>query len=205
MLLDYLNDTYKNGEPIFLDDIKYKNKESLRQEMKRLVDKGDIMRAYNGVYYVPYKTIFNTEGKMSIDKYIEKKYLIREGKRVGFLTGISLANMYGFTSQVPSSIEVSSNLASTRQRRLEIDGNEIIVYSPVIDINDDNIGALQFLDLMQNLDKYSEIHGDELKNKLLEFVRKNDVNFKIVKELISLYPDRVYKNIYNAGMMGEML
>ena len=72
MLLEFINKNYKNGEPIFLDEIEYKNNAALRQEMKRLTDEGILVRAYNGVYYKAYKTIFNTEGKMSIKEYVEK-------------------------------------------------------------------------------------------------------------------------------------
>ena len=205
MLLEYLNNNYKNGEPILLEEIEYKNKDALRQEMKRLTDNKILVRAYNGVYYKAYKTIFNTDGKMSIEMYIDKKYLNKASLKVGFITGLSLANKYGFTTQVPSQIEISSNNASTKQRKLEIDGHSLIVYSPVVEITEENISSLQFLDLMLNIDKYSEIEGDELKNKLKEYIKMTNVDFSVVKKLIGLYPDRIYKNIYNAGLMKELL
>ncbi len=205
MLLEYINENYKNGEPIFLEEIEYKNNAALRQEMKRLTDEGILVRAYNGVYYKAYKTIFNTEGKMSINEYVDKKYLNKSTSKIGFVTGLSLANKYGFTTQVPSNIEITSNNATTKQRRLEVDGHVLIVYSPVIKITNENISSLQFLDLMQNIDKYSELTGDELKNKLKEFTINTNVDFSYVKEIIGLYPDRVYKNIYNGGLMNELV
>ena len=205
MLLEFINKNYKNGEPIFLDEIEYKNNAALRQEMKRLTDEGILVRAYNGVYYKAYKTIFNTEGKMSINEYVEKKYLNKSTSKIGFVTGLSLANKYGFTTQVPSNIEITSNNASTKQRRLEVDGHILIIYSPVVEITDENINSLQFLDLMQNIDKYSELTGDELKTKLKEYVDMTHVDFGLVKQLIGLYPDRVYKNIYNGGLMNELV
>ncbi len=205
MLLDYINKNYDNGEPILLEEIEYKNKEALRQEMKRLTDKGILVRAYGGVYYKSYKTIFNTEGKMSIDKYIDKKYLKKASIDNGYISGLSLANKYGFTTQVPSQIEITSNNASTKQRKLEIDGHVLIVYAPVVEITKDNISSLQFLDLMLNIDKYSELEGIKLKNKLQDYVKITNVNFDIVKEIIGLYPDRVYKNIYNGGLMNELV
>lgn len=205
MLLEFINKNYKNGEPIFLDEIEYKNNAALRQEMKRLTDEGILVRAYNGVYYKAYKTIFNTEGKMSIKEYVEKKYLNKSTSKIGFVTGLSLANKYGFTTQVPSNIEITSNNSSTKQRRLEVDGHILIIYSPVVEITDENINSLQFLDLMQNIDKYSELTGDELKTKLKEYVDMTHVDFDLVKQLIGLYPDRVYKNIYNGGLMNELV
>ena len=205
MLLEYINNNYKNGEPILLEEIEYKNKDALRQEMKRLTDMGFLVRAYNGVYYKAYKTIFNTNGKMSIEKYIDKKFISESSSKIGYITGLSLANKYGFTTQVPAQIEITSNNATTKQRKVEVDGHILIIYSPVVEINEENISSLQFLDLMQNIDKYSELDGEELNNKLKEFVEKTNVNFNIVKEIIGLYPDRVYKNIYNGGLMNELV
>ena len=205
MLLEYINNNYKNGEPILLEEIEYKNKDALRQEMKRLTDMGFLVRAYNGVYYKAYKTIFNTNGKMSIEKYIDKKFISESSSKIGYITGLSLANKYGFTTQVPAQIEITANNATTKQRKVEVDGHILIIYSPVVEINEENISSLQFLDLMQNIDKYSELDGEELNNKLKEFVEKTNVNFNIVKDIISLYPDKVYKNIYNGGLMNELV
>ena len=205
MLLEYIKNNYQDSEPILLEEIKYKNKEALRQEMKRLTDKGILVRAYNGVYYKAYKTIFNTDGKMSIDKYIDKKYLSGSSSKIGYITGLSLANKYGFTTQIPAQIEITSNNATTKQRKIEVDGHILIIYSPVIEINEENISSLQFLDLMQNIDKYSELENEELNNKLKEYIKKTNVNFDIVKRIINLYPDRVYKNIYNGGLMNELV
>lgn len=205
MILEYLKQNYEKSEPIFLSELPFENKESLRQEMKRLVDNGELIRIYNGVYCQNYKTILGTQGKVSINKYIEKKYLMKDNKAIGFITGLSLANLYGFTSQIPAVIEITSNEASTKQRRLEVDGYNLIIYSPVDYINETNISAIRFLDLMSNIDKYSEIKGEELKKKLKEFVFKTKVDFNEVKKYISMYPDRVYRNIYEGGLMNELV
>ena len=205
MIYEFIKNNYALDEPIFLTDFKSKNNESLRQEMKKLTDEGKLVRVYNGVYYQAYKTKLNTIGKLSIDKYIFKKYIIDDNKTIGYITGLSLANKYGFTTQNPSVIEICSNNASTKQRKYEVDGYNLIIYKPVDLINNDNLSALQFLDLMANIDKYSELEKEELKSKLKEFVNKTNVNFDIVKKYINLYPDRIYKNIYEGGLMNELL
>ena len=205
MIYEFIKNNYALDEPIFLTDFKSKNNESLRQEMKKLTDEGKLVRVYNGVYYQAYKTKLNTIGKLSIDKYIFKKYIIDDNKTIGYITGLSLANKYGFTTQNPSVIEICSNNASTKQRKYEVDGYNLIIYKPVDLINNDNLSALQFLDLMANIDKYSELEKEELKSKLKEFVNKTNVNFDIVKKYINLYSDRIYKNIYEGGLMNELL
>ena len=205
MVYDYIIENFKNGEPIFLSELPGESKDYLRQEMKKLVDEGKLERLYNGVYYLSYITILGTKGKISIDKYIEKKYLETDGKVSGYITGLQMANKYGFTTQNPACYEVCSNEASTKQRKQEIDGNTIVVYKPVADINEENKTALQFLDLMSVLDKYSEISGAELVNKLKKYVETVGIDFSIVKKYLPLYPDRVYSNIYEGGLMGELV
>lgn len=205
MLCDYIVSNYDKDEPIFLSELPGKSKDCIRQEMKQLVDEGRVERLYNGVYYLSYTTILGTKGKVSIDKFIEKKYLLCRGKVSGYVTGIQLANMYGFTTQNPACIEVCSNEATTKQRKLDIAGRKVIVYKPLTEISEENITALQFLDLMSSIDKYSELSEEELRNKLREFVKLINVDFMKVKKYISLFPDRVFKNIYQGGLMSELV
>ncbi|MBQ4521734.1 MAG: hypothetical protein IJA10_02125 [Lachnospiraceae bacterium] len=205
MLYDYIITNYQKDEPIFLAELPGKSSESVRQEMKKLTDEGKLERLYNGVYYIAYRTILGTKGKVSIDKFIQKKFLEANGEVSGYITGIQLANMYGFTTQNPSCYEVCSNEASTKQRKLDIDGRQIIVYKPVVDISKENKGSLQFLDLMSTIDKYSEIKGDEFTAKIKAFIAMVGVDFEQVKKYLSLFPDRVYRNIYQGGLMHELV
>lgn len=205
MLYDYIIANYQKDEPIFLAELPGKSRESVRQEMKKLTDEGKIERLYNGVYYLSYRTILGTKGKVSVDKFVRKRFLEANGQTTGYITGIQLANMYGFTTQNPSCFEVCSNEASTKQRRLDIDGRQIIVYKPVADITKENRGALQFLDLMSTIDKYSEVSGDEFTSKLKTFVVTVGVDFGQVKKYLPLFPDRVYRNIYQGGLMNELV
>lgn len=205
MLYDYILKNYEKDEPIFLSELPGDSRDYVRQEMKKLADDGKLERLFNGVYYLSYTTILGTKGKMSIDKYVDKKFIKSNGRVTGYITGIQLANMYGFTTQTPACIEVCSNEATTKQRKLCIDGRNLIVYKPITEITKENQTALQFLDLMTTIDKYSEISGNLLKMKLKEFVNILNVDFSIVKRYIALFPDRVYRNIYQGGLMGELV
>lgn len=205
MLYDYILKNYEKDEPIFLSELPGDSRDYVRQEMKKLVDDGKLERLFNGVYYLSYTTILGTKGKMSIDKYVDKKFIKSNGRVTGYITGIQLANMYVFTTQTPACIEVCSNEATTKQRKLCIDGRNLIVYKPITEITKENQTALQFLDLMTTIDKYSEISGNLLRMKLKEFVNILNVDFSIVKRYIALFPDRVYRNIYQGGLMGELV
>ncbi len=205
MIYEYIEKNYQNGEPIFLSELPGDSKDYLRQEMKKLVDDGRLERLYNGVYYLSYVTILGTKGRVSVDRFIEKKYLNVEGKVSGYMTGLSLANKYGFTTQNPAAYEVCSNEATTKQRKQTIDGNTIIVYKPMTAVTEKNKSSLQFLDLMSVIDRYSEVTGRERIDRLKRFVNSIRVDFSIVKDLLPLYSDRVYRNIYEGGMMCELV
>ena len=205
MLYDYIITNYQKDEPIFLAELPGKSRESVRQEMKKLADVGKVVRLYNGVYYRSYETILGTKGKVSVDKFIQKRYLEVEGKVSGYITGIQLANMYGFTTQNPACYEVCSNEASTKQRKVDVDGRQIIVYKPVVEISKENKGSLQFLDLMSTIDRYSEVSSDEFSTKIKNFITIEEVDFGQVKKYLSLFPDRVYRNIYQGGLMNELV
>ena len=205
MIYEYIEKNYQNGEPIFLSELPGDSRDYLRQEMKKLVDDGRLERLYNGVYYLSYVTILGTKGRVSVDRFIEKKYLNVEGKVSGYMTGLSLANKYGFTTQNPAAYEVCSNEATTKQRKQTIDGNTIIVYKPMTAVTEKNKSSLQFLDLMSVIDRYSEVTGRERIDRLKRFVNSIRVDFSVVKDLLPLYSDRVYRNIYEGGMMCELV
>lgn len=205
MLYDYIITNFQKDEPIFLEELPGRSRESVRQEMKKLTDAGKIERLYNGVYYLAYETILGTKGRISVEKFVQKRFLEVDGKISGYITGLQLANMYGFTTQNPSCYEVCSNEASTKQRKLEVDGRQVIVYKPVVEISTENKGALQFLDFMSTIDRYSEVGGEEFTVKLKTFIDRIGVDFGQVRKYLSLFPDRVYRNIYQGGLMGELV
>ena len=205
MLYDYIISNFDKDEPIFLSELPGNSKGYIRQEMKQLVDEGKIERLYNGVYYLAYTTILGTKGKVSIDKFVEKKYILYQGKVSGYITGIQLANMYGFTTQNSACFEVCSNEATTKQRKINIDGRIIIIYKPLVVITEENKTALQFLDFMSTIDKYNELEEEEYKEKLKRFVKAMNVDFSVVKQYISVFPDCVYRNIYQGGLMNELV
>jgi len=205
MLYDYIKENYENGEPIFISELPGNSKDYIRQEMKKLADEGKIERVFKGVYLLPYKTILGTAGKMSFEKYINKRFINTNNEISGYFTGIQLANMYGFTTQNPAQIEICSNEASTKQRKLDIIGRSIIVYQPPVKITKDNVSSLQFLDMMTTIDKYSELKNDALKRRLQEFIKITKVDFNLVKKYLPYYPDKTYRNLYEGGIMHELV
>lgn len=72
----------------------------------RMTQAGLIKRASTGRYYKPQKSIFG-ELKPGEDQLL-KPYLFQKGKRIAYVTGTSLYNKMGLTTQVPKNIRVAS-------------------------------------------------------------------------------------------------
>lgn len=205
MIYNYILKNFNYGDPIFLSEIPSKSKSYLRLAVKKLVDKGLLERFYNGVYFLPYKTILGTKGKISFKKFLEKKFLFNNNETLGFIGGVRLANMYGFTTQNASGYDIYSNIATTKQRVFNFENRKVNIYKPYVKINKENMKVLEFLELMCNVYKFSELNNDEIKRKINEYVKINSIEFNKVKEYIEYYPDIVYKNIYKAGLMNELV
>ena len=205
MIYDYIKKNYKEQDPILISELPGKSRNYIRQEIKKLVDEGKLKRLFNGVYYLPFTTVFGTEGKISIEKYIEKRFLKRGNATIGYITGLQLANKYGFTTQNPAVYEICSNEATTAQRKYVIDGYTIIVYKPIATISEENYKELQFLDLMSTIDKYSELKGQEFLKKIKQYDKNVTLNFSVVKKYLPLCQSVVYKNIYDGGLMNELV
>lgn len=205
MLYQYLLENYpEKGEPIFLSELPGISKNRISQEMMKLVDSGKVKRYQPGVFYLPYQ-VYGIEGGLNFESYLQKKYIKAKDQVIGYQTGIAIANYCGLTSQNEAWYEIKTNRASSKQRKLIVDGRTIVLYQPVVTITNDNWAALQFLDLMTYIDIYCDISYQQCLNRLHNFIRSRSLNFKTVKKYLPYYPDRVYRNLYERGIMGELV
>lgn len=203
MFYDYLLQTFGKNEPIFVSDIKFDGmtENNIRQQILYCVSSGKLRRYDTGIYYIPEESIFKSGSQLSQNSVIEKKFLISDNERFGYISGINFANMIGITSQVPASCEVVTNKASKEYRETKLASAKIILRKPRVEINDANYKSLQFLDLLKDIDLYSELEGKELNKKILAYMNKAGITFSDLKDFLSLYPDKIYRNMYNVGVL----
>ena len=155
--------------------------------IERFIEKGIIKRVSTGVFYKPKQTIF---GELKpIEEELLKPYLFQNNKRVAYITGTSLYNKMGLTTQISKNIKIAS-----RDKRITISiGN--IKGTPVksyVDVTDKSFYLLEILDALKdfkkipNLDKSSAIKI--LSNRLKE-LNTNEIK-QLIKCVLS-YPPRV--------------
>lgn len=203
MFYDYLLQTFGKNEPIFVSDISYSGmtENNIRQQLLYCVNSGRLRRYDTGIYYIPEESIFKSGCQLSQNSVIEKKYLLSGNERFGYISGLNFANMIGITSQVPASCEVVTNKASKEYRETCLASAKIILRKPRVEINASNFKTLQFLDLLKDIDLYSEFEGKELTEKVKSYMNKAGITFSELERFLVLYPDKIYRNMFKVGVL----
>ena len=203
MLYEYLKYKYQPNEPIFLSNlsiegISYNN---LRQQIKKLVDSGLLVRYDTGIYFIPEPSIFKSGSQLSFNRVVKEKYLLDESReQCGYISGVYFANAVGLTTQVPMKYDVVTNKATKDYREVKLAQSTIIVRKPKIEVTSANHLTLQFLDLIKDIDSLSELKGLSLNNKLRDYIQKANLEFKEIEKYLDYYPDKIYKNMYKVGI-----
>lgn len=200
---EYIENKYKPNEPIFLAELDIPDMKpiSVRQQMKKLTEEGRLKRFDAGIYYIPKKSMFRSGSTLSIDEVIRKKYLQDGVNRCGYVGGILFANQLGLTTQVPALYEVYTNKATTEYRETRLANLRVILRKPYCEIDTENAETLQFLDLIKEVVDISEVDGEELTKRLLGYMKKKNIGFENLKPFLPYYPDRIYKNMYEVGLL----
>ena len=201
--ISYLKEVYGYGKPIFLKDIRIggKTKSSIRKELSRGVEKGEIQRESNGIYYLLEEKEIPVP--ISFEDVIEKKF-IKNNYGIqdldidvyGYYTGMTFLHQIGITQQVPAVPEITTNNTSCK-RIFTCNGYRAILRKGRTEINRLNHKALQFFDLFYLLDE-NEIK--ENKELLVEYIKKY-LTKKDFEENIKYYPTRILKIIVEEGLI----
>lgn len=196
-LYEYLLDNYKENEPIFLVDIQIDGmtRTNVRQQIKKLADTGKVKRFDNGIYFLPKKTIFKSGSQLAPEKVMECKYLRDKDKRCGYVSGLMFFNQMGLTTQIPMMYEVVSNKATNDYRETSLAKSRVIVRKPKVPITEKNYKVLQFLDMLKDVDVYSEVTGKQLQDRLYRYMDDANLSISEMEPYFSYYPDKLYKNL----------
>lgn len=199
----YIEKNYQPNEPIFMSDLNIQGIKpvSVRQQIKKLTEAGKLQRFDTRIYYIPKKSIFRSGSTLSIDEVIKRKYLIDGKNCCGYVGGLLFANQLGLTTQVPAVYEVYTNKATTDYRETRLASFRVIIRKPSCEINEKNVNTLQFLDLLKEIVDVTEINGIELTSRLLNYMKENNISFEHMSEFLPYYPERIYKNMYEVGLL----
>lgn len=201
MLLDYITENYKAGEPILLQNIKLNIKyDNLCQQIKNLVDEGKLCRYMDGVYYLPKETILGIPYTLSANEVAGLKYISDKTDTYGCYTGHTLANMMGLSEQVPMVREIVSNRTSAITRTIKVGKFSFVIRKPAVNITNENVTTVMLLEVLKDIDNLSDTHIDA-SECLKSYIVRNKIRKTMVDKLIPSYPLRTYKAIYDMELL----
>jgi|SRR5690554_232720 len=155
--------------------------------MERFIKKGMIKRVSTGVFYKPKQSAFG-ELKPREDELL-KPYLFQDGKRIAYITGGSLYNRMGLTTQVSKTIKVASKV---KRVTTKIGKTQVKPVKSYVDVTNENYYLLEILDALKDFKVISDLDKKSaialLKNKINK-LSKNDQS-KIIRYALK-YPPRV--------------
>ena len=202
MLYEYLIENFKPYEPIFTSDIDIGMVgNSLRPKLKELCDSGRLCRYDAGVYYLPGKMKLKGLIPISASTVARCRYVNKRGNVRGYYSGYTFANQIGLSLQVPYVQEIVTNEASAKVREIDIKGQKFIIRKPKVQITEENIYVLQFLDFLSDIDKYMDGSSSNILEKLEKLIKDENITKELIDTYIGLYPTRVYKNLYETGVV----
>ena len=159
-------------------------KEAVIKALNRMVVSGKIAKLAKGKYYKPESTPF---GNLEPNQFqVVKDLLEEDGKVIGYLTGYSVFNQLGLTTQVSNTIQIGRNEIRPALKR---ERYTIKFIKQKNTITKENIPLLQFLDAIRNIKKIPDSNLSSICARLLSLLKKmSSKNLATLVRLSQKYP-----------------
>lgn len=154
-------------------------KEAVIKALNRMVSSGKIEKLSKGKYFKPEKTPFGT--LRPNQEQIVKDLLNEDGRVVGYLTGYSIYNKLGLTTQVSNIIQIGKNQTRPTFKR---ERYTISVIKQKNRITKKNIPLLQVLDSIKYVKRIPDTTVATSCLRLLEIIK--ELSLDDTKELLRL-------------------
>jgi hypothetical protein len=159
-------------------------KEAVIKALNRMVVSGKIAKLAKGKYYKPEQTVFGTLRPNEFQ--VVKDLLEDDGKVIGYLTGYSIYNQLGLTTQVSNTIQIGRNEIRPMLKR---ERYTIKFIKQKNTITKENIPLLQFLDAIRYIKKIPDSSTSSVCLRLLSLLKKlSDKNLATLVRLSQKYP-----------------
>ena len=141
-------------------------KEAVIKTLNRMVESGKIVKLSKGRYYKPENTPFgNLQPKQA---QVVKDLLEDDGKITGYLTGYSIYNQLGLTTQVSNTIQIGKNEIRPNFKR---ERYTISFVKQKNTITKENIPLLQILDAIRYIKKIPDATIESSCKRLLAILK----------------------------------
>lgn len=149
--------------------IEVNKKQAVIKALNRMAAAGKISKLSKGKYYKPENTPF---GKLQPNQAQVVKDLLEEnGKIIGYLTGYSIYNQLGLTTQVSNTIQIGKNEIRPNFKR---ERYTISFIKQKNNITKENIPLLQILDAIRYIKKIPDARIESSCNRFLAILKNLD-------------------------------
>lgn len=184
--LSYKIDRFPKGYVFTCDDFitEVNKKEAVVKALNRMVASGKIAKLSKGKFYKAENSVF---GLLQPKQYQVVKDLLEEnGKTIGYLTGHSIYNQLGLTTQVSNTIQIGRNETRPRFKRKYY---SISFIKQKNTITKENIPLLQLLDAIRYIKKIPDSSNSDVCKRLLSLIKEqSDKGKTTLVRLAQKYP-----------------
>lgn len=153
--------TYKD----FITDVN--KKEAIIKSLNRMAASGKISKLAKGKFYKPEASVF---GSLQPEQYqIVKDLLEKDGKLIGYITGYSIYNQLGLTTQISNTIQIGRNETRPAFQRRRY---KIAFIRQKNTITKENIPLLQLLDSIRYIKKIPDATIGFSCSRLLSIIKE---------------------------------
>lgn len=166
----------------FITDVN--KKEAVIKALNRMVQAGRIAKLSKGKYYKPETTPFGN--LLPAQKQVVKDLLEEDGKVTGYLTGYSIYNQLGLTTQVSNTIQIGKNEVRPGFKR---ERYTISFIKQKNTITKENIPLLQLLDAIRYIKKIPDAGIESSCKRFLVIIKSlSDKEITTLVRLALKYP-----------------
>ena len=159
-------------------------KQALIKALNRMVLSGKIAKLSKGKYYKPETTPFGD--LLPNQKQVVKDLLEEKGKINGYLTGYSIYNQLGLTTQVSNTIQIGKNEIRPSFKR---DRYTIDFIKQKNNITKDNVPLLQILDAIRYVKKIPDTNTTNSCIRFIDILRQlKEKDLLLIMRLAIKYP-----------------
>ena len=158
--------------------------EAVIKALNRMVASGKIAKLSKGKYYKPENTPF---GKLQPNQAQVVKDLLEENRKItGYLTGYSIYNQLGLTTQVSNTIQIGKNQVRPNFKR---ERYTIAFVKQKNTITKENIPLLQILDAIRYIKKIPDANIEASCKRFLAIIKNlTDKEINTIIRLALKYP-----------------
>ena len=179
-------DRFKKGYVFTYGDfiIEVTQKEAVIKALSRMVASGKIAKLSKGKYYKPENTAFGN--LLPTQAQVVKDLLEENGKTTGYLTGYSIYNELGLTTQLSNTIQIGKNQIRPAFKR---ERYTIAFVKQKNNITKDNIPLLQLLDAIRYIKKIPDASIESSCKRFLSIIKDfNEPEINTMIRLALKYP-----------------